>query len=123
MALDEKQYVTKDISDFNREKRIIKPNTIAEKYIIEDISNYFRAILDAKFGIDKWYLDYKIIHRYPDLGQLPKEMLVDVYDYGNGVVGKLTFTNRFIVEEDMIGRYIEPKPEHITKLEVYDETT
>jgi hypothetical protein len=80
-------------------------------YADEDCRDKFEDMLNSKFGKNKWYLDGEKWGDIWDLSQLPGEMEIPITNDDGDLIAYLVVTNKFEIEIDMEGRYVEPYPE------------
>ena len=86
-----------------------------ELYIDELCRDVFQDKLDEAFGKGNWQLDGSEYGGTWDLTTLPDEMEVKILgsEDGETILGIAVITNRFYVEDNGRGKYIEVEPETI----------
>lgn len=91
-----------------------KMSSEGEFYITNTITYEFQDFLDKHFGKGKWYLDRSEYVDLRDVRHFPNTMIITVREVeSDKKIGEIEVKNKFVVEEDIRGKYIEVYPESI----------
>lgn len=86
-----------------------------ELYVDEQCRDAFAQKLDKWFGVNNWDLSGSEFWDLWDMRLMPNSIIVNVLDSRNreNILGKVKITNRFFVDDNGYGKYIECAPENI----------
>jgi hypothetical protein len=88
-----------------------------ELYVDEECRDAFEKELNKWFGQNEWHLDGSPYSGTWVLADMPTKMDIDVITYDNDdkrvVLGVVEIINKFSIQEEMSGKYIDCTPKSI----------